>query len=201
MKTTLPRLVVLYLVTALIGWCDYVTGDELDLFVLYFLPIAYGAWHVGRRAGVLLAVTSAALWAGANVYLGHAYSQPLLGVWGVLVFLATFVAVALVSSRLRLLLDHERQLNGQLVEAFAKVKKLSGRLPICIGCKSIQDEHGGWHEIEEYFTVQSEDDFVFKQSVCPHCRAEGAARAGAEVKKSSGEPVSVGGPAEGRTLG
>ena len=170
MKSIFPRLAALYLVVGLIGWCDYLTGDELDLFILYFLPIAYAAWNIGPRAGVGLSVTSAVLWAGANVWLGHAYSQPLLAVWGALAFLATFVAVALVTSRIRSLLEHERQLNRELAEALAKVKKLSGRLPICIGCKSIQDERGEWHEIEKYFTLQSEDDFIFKHSVCPHCR-------------------------------
>ena len=188
MKTTLPRLLVLYFVTGLIGWCDYLTGDELDLFILYFLPIADAAWNVGRRAGVLLAVTSAVLWAAANVYLGHAYSQPLLGVWGAVAFLATFVAVALLLSRIRGLLDHERQLNRKLAEALAKVKRLSGCLPICMGCKSVQDEHGGWHEIDEYFTTQSEDDFIFKHSVCPHCRDARAGRSAAAVPESLGGP-------------
>lgn len=176
MKTLLPRLLALYAITVFIGWCDYVTGDELDLFALYFLPIAYAAWKVGRRASVGLAVTSAVLWGAANVYLGHAYSQPLLGVWGEGVFLATFIGVALAVSRIRGLLDHERQLNRKLAEALAKVKRLSGRMPICIGCKSVQDERGGWHEIEEYFTTQSEDDFIFKHCVCPQCLAAGTKR-------------------------
>ena len=148
MKTLLLRLAVLGLITGLIGWLDYVTGDELDLFILYFLPIVAGAWSVGRRAGVGLAVVSAGLWALANFYLGHAYTQPMFGVWGVFVFLATFVAAALATSHIRRLLDHERFLNRELALALAKVKKLSGRLPICIGCKSIQDDHGDWLEIE-----------------------------------------------------
>ena len=181
MKTLLPRLLALYVITGFIGWCDYVTGDELDLFALYFLPISYAAWQVGRRAGVALAVVSAVLWGGANVQLGHAYSQPLLGVWGEVVFLATFIGVALAVSRIRRLLDHERQLNRKLAEALAKVKRLSGRLPICIGCKSVQDERGGWHEIEEYFTTQSEDDFIFKHCVCPQCLAAGTKRGDAGV--------------------
>ena len=177
MKPLLLRLAALYLTTGLVGWLDYATGDELDLFILYFLPIVAGAWSVGRRAGVGLAVASAGLWAVANFYLGHAYTQPVYGVWGVGVFLATFLALA--TSHIRGLLDHERFLNRELAVALAKVKKLSGRLPICIGCKSIQDDHGDWLEIEDYFTHQSEDDFVFKQSVCPHCR----------VRDSGGEPV------------
>lgn len=171
------RLTGLFAVTFLIGLLDYATGDELDLFILYLAPIALTAWTQGRSEAVLLAITSGALWFSANVYLGHAYSQPLLGVWGEVVMLATFVAAALVTSRIRGSLDRERVLNRKLADALAKVRKLSGRLPICLSCRNVQDEMGRWQSIEEYFTHESEDDFVFKHVICPHC---GIARAAGE---------------------
>jgi hypothetical protein len=188
MKTTFLRLVILVIGTTLIGLLDYVTGDELDLFVLYFLPIAWAAWHVSRPAAITLSVFSGALWFSANIYLGHVYSQPLLGAWGEVVMLATFLGTALATSRIRSLLEHERVLNGQLAEALAKVKKLSGRLPICMSCKSIQDGAGNWQEIEGYFTHQSEDDFVFKQMICPNCRPSGTSRDSA-TKNAPGAPA------------
>lgn len=170
MKSLSLRLTALFVLTGLIGWLDYVTGDELDLFILYFVPIVWAAWKIGLRAGSAVALFGTALWFTANVCLGHAYTQPLFGVWGGFVMLITFTAAAMAASRIQVLLEHERRLNRSLAEALAKVKKLSGRLPICIGCKSIRDEAGAWHQIEEYFTLQSEDDFVFSQCVCPHCR-------------------------------
>lgn len=170
MKTTPLRLAALLVVTALIGILDYVSGDELDLFILYLVPIAWAAWNVSRRLAIVLSVVSGALWFSANVYLGHAYTQPLFGAWGELAMLATFLGAALATSRIRVLLDQERLLNSQLAEALAKVKRLSGRLPICMSCKSIQTESGEWQEIEEYFTLQSEDDFIFSHRICPHCR-------------------------------
>ena len=173
MKATFLRLAALFVLTAAIGWLDYVTGDELDLFILYFVPIVWAAWNIGPRAGIFVAVEGTILWFSANVYLGHAYVHPLYGVWGGLVMLTTFSAAALAASRIHDLLERERQLNRKLADALAKVKKLSGRLPICIGCKSIKDDAGQWHEIEEYFTQQSEDDFIFSQAVCPHCRVAG----------------------------
>jgi hypothetical protein len=170
MKALLPRLAALFVFTGLIGWLDYVTGDELDLFILYFVPIVWAAWKIGPRAGIAVALEGTALWFAANVYLGHAYTQPLYGVWGGIVMFVTFMAAALAASRIQLLLERERKLNRSLAEALAKVKKLSGRLPICIGCKSIRDQSGEWRQIEEYFTLQSEEDFIFSQAVCPHCR-------------------------------
>ena len=170
MKATSLRLLALFVLSAAIGGLDYVTGDELDLFILYFVPIVWAAWNIGARAGVFVAALGTTFWFSANVYLGHAYIHPLFGVWGGIVMLTTFGAAALAASRIHDLLERERQLNRKLAEALAKVKKLSGRLPICIGCKSIRDDSGQWREIEEYFTMQSEEDFIFSQAVCPHCR-------------------------------
>jgi len=191
MKSLSLRLAALFVFTGLIGWLDYVTGDELDLFIFYFVPIVWAAWKIGPRAGIAVAVEGTVLWFAANVYLGHAYTRPLFGVWGGVVMLTMFTAAALAANRIRVLLDHERKLNRSLAEALAKVKKLSGRLPICIRCKSIRDDGGQWHEIEEYFTMQSEDDFIFSQMVCPHCRVAGAEESGG-AQKAPESPVLVG---------
>jgi glucose-6-phosphate-specific signal transduction histidine kinase len=170
MKANTLHLAGLFVVTGLIGWLDYITGDELDLFILYIVPIAYGAWKFGRSPGVILSVTSAALWYAANAFLGHAYTRPLVGLWGGLVMLATFVAAALATDHIHQLLEQQRTLNSELADALAKVKRLSGRVPICMACKSIQEEDGAWKELEEYFTIHSENDFVFSHSICPHCK-------------------------------
>ena len=188
MKAYSLRLTAAFVFTGIIGWLDYVTGVELDLFVLYLLPIVWVGWTLGSRAGIAVAVEGTALWYFADVYLLHAYTHPIYGVWGAMVKLVAFAGAALASNRIHRLLKRERQLNHKLADALARVKKLSGRLPICIGCKSIRDEGGHWHEIEEYFTVQSEDDFVFSQTVCPHCRELGSNGA-AKPANQPNEPV------------
>jgi len=188
MKSFSLRLAAAIILTGIIGWLDYATGVELDLFILYLVPIVWAGWALGSRAGIVVAVEGTALWYFADAYLLHAFTNPFYGVWGAAVKLLAFGAAALAASRIHRLLKRERQLNHKLAEALAKVKKLSGRLPICIGCKSIRDDAGHWHEIEEYFTVQSEDDFVFSQTVCPHCRELGS---GGAVKRANepSEPV------------
>src|SRR6187402_381917 len=114
MKSLSMRFAALFVFTGLIGWLDYVTGDELDLFILYFVPIVWAAWKIGPRAGAVIAVEGTVLWFSANVYLGHAYTQPLFGVWGGIVMLVTFSAAAMAASRIQALLEHERQLNRSL---------------------------------------------------------------------------------------
>ena len=193
MKTRFFHAVLLFIATSLIGLLDYLTGDELDLFILYFVPIVWAAWLGRARVAMALSILSGALWFSANVYLGHAYSQPLLGLWGELVMLTMFIAAALTAGRIRRLLDRERDLNRQLTDALARIKKLRGRLPICISCKSVQDTSGRWQEIEEYFTHESEDDFLFRQTICPHCRRPGQA-AGEHA-----QPVGAAGGSGGET--
>jgi hypothetical protein len=64
--------------------------------------------------------------------------------------------------------EEERELLiRELQEAMAKVKMLSGLLPICSSCKRIRDDQGYWQRIEEYIRDHSEADFT--HSVCQDC--------------------------------
>jgi hypothetical protein len=62
--------------------------------------------------------------------------------------------------------ERER-LIGELQEALAKVKTLSGLVPICAWCKKIRDDRGFWNEVEVY--VQSRSDATFSHGICPDC--------------------------------
>ncbi len=57
--------------------------------------------------------------------------------------------------------------NAVLEEALAKVKTLSGLLPICASCKNIRDDQGYWNQIESYISKHSEA--AFSHSLCPDC--------------------------------
>ncbi len=65
-------------------------------------------------------------------------------------------------------IESEREeLIRNLQEALAKVKLLSGFLPICTSCKKIRDDKGYWNQIESYISTHS--DVEFSHSVCPEC--------------------------------
>jgi two-component system, response regulator PdtaR len=65
-------------------------------------------------------------------------------------------------------LDRERlQVVADLKKALAKVKKLSGLLPICASCKKIRDDKGYWEQVEAYIRKNSEAEFT--HSICPEC--------------------------------
>lgn len=57
---------------------------------------------------------------------------------------------------------------NKLKAALAKVKTLSGFLPICASCKKIRDDKGYWNQIEAYIRDHSEAEF--SHSICPECK-------------------------------
>ena len=52
-------------------------------------------------------------------------------------------------------------------QALAKVKSLSGLLPICMHCKKIRDDKGYWNKIETYIEKHSVAEF--SHSICQEC--------------------------------
>jgi PAS domain S-box-containing protein len=65
-------------------------------------------------------------------------------------------------------MEEERtHLISHLNEMLAKVKTLSGMLPICASCKKIRDDHGYWQKLETF--VHEHSDAEFSHSICPDC--------------------------------
>ena len=63
--------------------------------------------------------------------------------------------------------NEKAQVIVELQEALAKVKLLSGFLPICCSCKKIRDDKGYWQQIESYIKHHSEAEF--SHGICPDC--------------------------------
>jgi two-component system, cell cycle sensor histidine kinase and response regulator CckA len=59
------------------------------------------------------------------------------------------------------------RLHNSLQEAKAKIKILSGLLPICATCKNIRDDMGYWNKMEDYISTRTDADFT--HSICPEC--------------------------------
>ena len=63
--------------------------------------------------------------------------------------------------------NEKEQVIAELQEALAKVKLLSGFIPICASCKKIRDDTGYWQQVEAY--IQKHSDAEFSHSICPDC--------------------------------
>jgi len=78
--------------------------------------------------------------------------------------LARAIAYALERKKLE---NEKHKLILDLQEALAKVKTLSGMLPICSSCKQIRDDKGYWNQVDTYLHEHS--DVEFSHALCPDC--------------------------------
>jgi DNA-binding NtrC family response regulator len=74
---------------------------------------------------------------------------------------------AQVRKKARRLEGEEKRLIAELQTALNEVKRLSGLLPICSGCKQIRAADGTWQPIEQYLFEHSEVQFT--HGLCPKC--------------------------------
>jgi YesN/AraC family two-component response regulator len=72
-----------------------------------------------------------------------------------------------LNTELQLRYTEKEALVSELQAALAKVKLLSGLLPICASCKKIRDDQGYWTQIEVYIRDHSEAEF--SHGICPTC--------------------------------
>jgi len=78
------------------------------------------------------------------------------------------VRTALIDLSERKRVEEEREKSIlELRAALAKIKTLSGLLPICAGCKMIRNDDGYWQQVEQYITEHS--DALFSHGMCPDC--------------------------------
>lgn len=81
--------------------------------------------------------------------------------------LSICIEMALYKHRMEL---EQERLVKELQEALAKVKTLSGMLPICSFCKKIRDDQGYWSQVETY--VAQNTDAKFSHGLCPDCASQ-----------------------------
>ncbi|MFO0581013.1 MAG: GGDEF domain-containing protein [Anaeromyxobacter sp.] len=93
-----------------VGLIDLATGTELDLFALYFIPVALVSWNAGRGAGLAGAAASAVVWLSADLAGGRAERDLTIAVVNSIVELAAFGTVAFLVSGNRAALLRERAL-------------------------------------------------------------------------------------------
>jgi CheY-like chemotaxis protein len=66
-----------------------------------------------------------------------------------------------------LLQQELRQKNRDLEAALSQVKRLSGLLPICAGCKKIRDDQGYWQDVAVY--IQDHSEAELSHGLCSDC--------------------------------
>lgn len=111
-----------------------------------------GEFHNRKKSGELY-------WEAASI-------APVRGLDGEI---SHFVAVKEDITARKTIEAEREKLIRDLRDALAKVKTLSGLVPICAQCKKIRDDQGYWNRLESY--IQSHSSAVFSHGLCPECSA------------------------------
>lgn len=92
------------------GAVDFVSGVGLQVIPLYFVPVGFVSWRLGRRAGLAFGVLSAAVVQASNGFGGLDRAGTLVQAWNSCMGLAAFLAVAFLVAALRERRERERDL-------------------------------------------------------------------------------------------
>jgi diguanylate cyclase (GGDEF)-like protein len=111
----------------LIGGIDYFTGPEIGFSLFYLVPITWGAWHGDRRVALLLAVIASFFWFSADA-AWHGIN--FVTTWNGFTRFGIYLAIALLTSRLREDEARLRQLNARLQELLEQEQHLSRTDPL-----------------------------------------------------------------------
>ena len=84
-----------------IGAVDYITGDELNIEILYLLPIALVTWTAGRNFGLVTSLTASGVVWLTDYFAGHVYSRPFYSFWDWVGILITFCLFVIIISKLK----------------------------------------------------------------------------------------------------
>ncbi|HUP87999.1 MAG TPA: GGDEF domain-containing protein, partial [Longimicrobiales bacterium] len=109
MQAATQYLIAVFLI-AVIGLVDFSTGFEVQLSILYLIPVSMIAWHRGWGPARVVAVVAMLVWMGADQWAGHSYSSMPILFWNTAVRGAFFLLFALVLAHLRDAVDEEQRL-------------------------------------------------------------------------------------------
>jgi diguanylate cyclase (GGDEF)-like protein len=96
---------------ALLGYLDYVTGQEVSLALFYLVPVGLVTWFTRARFGIAISIASALTSMYALIAAGLHYRLTATYFWNFGGVLGTYVFVTLLLSALKNSLRHERELS------------------------------------------------------------------------------------------
>jgi diguanylate cyclase (GGDEF)-like protein len=90
---------------------DFASGVELRVYPLYYLPLSFAAWYVGRGWTLVAAGLCTIAWMGSNYLAGLTYSSSAVWAFNTVMHGTSFLVVGLLLAGLKTALTHEKQLS------------------------------------------------------------------------------------------
>ncbi len=89
-----------FVFVVLIWVIDYISGPEFSSLILYLIPVIFVTWFVGRLAGILISIASAAAWVLADVIPRYPYPHIIFPFWNLVEKLGIFLIVVYILLKL-----------------------------------------------------------------------------------------------------
>jgi diguanylate cyclase (GGDEF)-like protein len=96
--------------TLAVAYLDYLTDEQLSLYVLFVPLVALAAWHLGFAAAAALALVSSILWVIDDYFVPHKPMPDIAKYWGAVVRFVVFSSLAYPIVCLRASRHREHQL-------------------------------------------------------------------------------------------
>jgi signal transduction histidine kinase len=102
LATSKPALIALCtVITAALGYVDYLTGYEQTFLLFYLVPIGIGTWLGAFWIGIVFSVLSIVAWVVSDVAAGI----PTVGMWNIGMAFGSYAVFTTLLSKLRTLLN------------------------------------------------------------------------------------------------
>lgn len=151
----------------IVFFVDHLTRGEISWASFYVIIVFLSHWEQTEEFTVTVA-TFCSLLTILGAFFSASAGPPELAVSNR--FIALFLiwlTTVLVVQRKKLTNQRDFMLKEK-EEALARIKVLSGLLPICSSCKKIRNDEGYWTHVESYLAEHSEAKFT--HGICEPCR-------------------------------
>ena len=146
---------------------DALTPLGLAFWFLQVVLVWFTSLRANRRQMIAVAIVCSSL-----ICLGFVFSPKSglaisIEIYNLLLSLGAVGAITQACLRQRALEDRARKTADELAQSRARVRILSGLLPICASCKKIRNGGGTWEQLETYIGDHSEA--IFTHGICQEC--------------------------------
>ena len=160
-----------FLLLAVLGWLDYITGYEMSFFVFYSVPVGIAAWYVGRWPAIGVALGATVSWLLADYFGGAKYSAPFFYYWNSTIHFLAFIINAVTIAKIKNDLDRQRALAVELESARETLRTISTVLPVCPACGRPRDHAEGATEDEAAALARACPELA--GALCADCATHG----------------------------
>jgi K+-sensing histidine kinase KdpD len=164
-----------------VGWADRESAYNMNLSVLYYIPVALWAWNIGLIPSIFMAIICTIGWAFNDHLAGHYYSNEFYQVGNIGANFVAFQLIAIGVSLLQRKFEREFELNYRLRQTMtmleksvSEVRRLQGQpLTLCTITKSVKigDE---WIKLDQF--LHDKLELSITESVSDEALAEMMAR-------------------------